>query len=236
MRSDNYRHLFQAANMMGPNSLRLLDALLEAYPLQLPADARVLDLGCGTGVTSLFTAQETGATVYAVDLWIAEADNRARFAGWGMSDRILPINADANEMPFAPDTFDAMVSVDAYHYFGIKAGFFAQKILPLIQPGGTVLIAVPGRREALGEHGDELLAPWLGDEACMFRSAEEWRHIIGSDPAIAEIRTWELPLFDLPWQEWFDTQHKYALGDKQFYETIIRPYTTFVGIMVRKAQ
>ncbi len=54
MRSDNYRKYFKTPYMMGPNCLRLLDELLEAYPLQDTSDNLVLDLGCGSGITSLF--------------------------------------------------------------------------------------------------------------------------------------------------------------------------------------
>ncbi len=67
MRSDTYRKYFKVPFMMGPNCLRLLDKLLEEYPLQYTSDNLVLDLGCGSGVTSLFIAKETGATVYAND-------------------------------------------------------------------------------------------------------------------------------------------------------------------------
>ncbi len=53
-----------------------LDEILEEYPLHYTPDNLVLDLGCGMGVTSLFIANETGATVYANDLWISEEENR----------------------------------------------------------------------------------------------------------------------------------------------------------------
>ena len=59
MRSDCYREYFSAGNMMGPNSLRLVDELLATYPLSCTEDSLVLDLGCGRGVTSLFIARET---------------------------------------------------------------------------------------------------------------------------------------------------------------------------------
>ena len=75
MRSENYRNYFKSSFMMGPNCLRLLDEILEEYPLYYTSDNLVLDLGCGTGVTSLFIANETGATVYANDLWISEEDD-----------------------------------------------------------------------------------------------------------------------------------------------------------------
>ena len=91
MRSDHYKTYFEASFLMGPNSVRLADALLEEYPLQFTPENRVLDLGCGKGLTSLFIANETGATVYASDLWISEKENRARFAKWDLQDRLIPV-------------------------------------------------------------------------------------------------------------------------------------------------
>ena len=68
----------------------------------------------------------------------------------------------------------------------------------------------------------------------MLQSAKFWEKTIGTHEDIEEVRTWEMAGFELPWQEWFDTKHKYALNDLAQYESIIKPYTTFVGIMVKK--
>ena len=234
MRSDAYRKFFTASLLMGPNSLRILDSLLEKYPLRLSPDNLVLDLGCGCGITSLFAARETGAIVHGFDLWIKEEDNRKRFAEWNMADRLIPVNGDANALPYSPETFEAIVSVDSYHYYGTKEGFFAEKILPVIKKGGTVLIGVPGIKNEYDGRSEELLTPWLGDEAYMFQSAQRWKEIIGAHEDIAEVDTWEMPVFDIAWQEWLDSSHEYALGDRKFFDDIIKPYTSFVGILIRK--
>lgn len=234
MSSDHYKTYFEASFLMGPNSIRLADALLEEYPLQFTPENRVLDLGCGKGLTSLFIANETGATVYASDLWISEEENRARFAKWNMQDRLIPVHEDANDLHFDKEMFDALISIDAYHYFAGKEGFFTEHILPFLKSGAVALIAIPGLKNEFDGRSEELLTPWLGEEAYMFQSADFWKKIIGTHEDIAEVRTWELSAFDQPWQEWFDTRHPFALNDQSFYENLIRPYTTFVAIMVRK--
>lgn len=68
---NGYKRYISEETMMGPNSVRILAELFERYPLQLTADDQILDLGCGTGLTSLVIAKETGAKVYANDLWVS---------------------------------------------------------------------------------------------------------------------------------------------------------------------
>ena len=86
--------------LMGPNSLRILEELLARHPLTLSAESTVLDLGCGKGLTSFTLAKETGAKVYANDLWISAEDNAKRFSEWGVDDRIIPVHEDANDLHF----------------------------------------------------------------------------------------------------------------------------------------
>ena len=64
-----------------------------------------------------------------------------------LEEKIIPIHGDAMDMPFAKDYFDAIVSVDSYHYFACKKGVFAEKILPFVKKNGYVMIAIPGLKE-----------------------------------------------------------------------------------------
>ena len=62
MNIDNYNKYVTAETMMGPNSVRILAELLDKYPLRLAPGDRILDLGCGTGLTSLMIAKDRKST------------------------------------------------------------------------------------------------------------------------------------------------------------------------------
>lgn len=108
--------IYPAQDMMGPNAVMILRELLQAQPLQ--PGWRVLDLGCGRGLSSAYLAKECGVQVFAVDLWVPATENDRRFRQLGFDRQIIPLHADAESLPFADDYFDAVVSIDAYHYFG----------------------------------------------------------------------------------------------------------------------
>ena len=229
-----YQPYLTSSYLMGPNSLRLLQELLGRIPLDLTPDSLILDLGCGTGLTSYALCRETGARVLANDLWISGEENAARFAAWGVGERVTPVHENADDLCFEPESFDAIVSIDSYHYFAGKKGYFEQKILPFLKPGGVAIFGVPGIREAFDMQTETLLEPWAHDESYMFRSPRQWRELLGDSPEIASVWVGELACFDEAWQDWLSTDHQYARQDAGFWESIIRPCTNFVGMIIRK--
>lgn len=227
---DKYKKYVSEETMMGPNSVRVLAELFDRYPLRLSSDDLVLDLGCGTGLTSLVAARETGAKGYANDLWVSAKENETRFAKWGVGEQVTPVCADANDLPFAEKMFSALISVDSYYYFAGRKGFFQEKILPFMKDGGVVLIGIPGLKDGYAGRAEELLSDWLGKDSYMFKTAGQWRELIGSHDRIESVETWEMECFSKAWSEWLAMKNTFARGDKKYFETVIRPYTCFVGI------
>ncbi|MGB9939171.1 SAM-dependent methyltransferase [Methanosarcina sp.] len=64
--------------------------------MKLEKGMRVLDPGCGKGLTSIFLAKEYDVTVSATDLWISATENYERIKSMGLEDRIIPIHTDAH--------------------------------------------------------------------------------------------------------------------------------------------
>lgn len=230
---NNYKKYISEETMMGPNSVRILAELLDKYPLRFAADDRILDLGCGTGLTSFVIAKETGAKVFANDLWVRAEENGKRFACWGVGEQITPVCEDANQLHFEEKQFHALFSVDAYHYFGGSKGFFQEKILPFMEDDGVVLIGIPGLKEEYAGRARELLFDWLLEDSDMFKSPKHWKELIGGSDRIERVETWEMDCFCKAWEDWLATDNPYALGDKKYFERIIKPYTCFVGISIK---
>lgn len=229
---NNYKKYISEETMMGPNSVRILAELFDKHPLQLASDDLILDLGCGTGLTSLVIAKETGAKVYANDLWVSAEENGERFTQWGVSGQVIPVCEDANDLHFEKKQFNALVSIDSYHYFAGHEGFFQEKILPFIKDGGVALIGIPGLKDEYTGRAEELLSDWLSDDACMLKSRSRWKELIGGHDRIESIKTWEMDCFKKAWSEWLAANNEFARGDRRYFETIIRPYTCFVGICI----
>lgn len=228
-----YKRYISKEMMMGPDSIRILAGLIDRYPLQSADDDLILDLGCGMGSTSFVIAKETGAKVYANDLWVSAEENEKRFAQWGISGQVTPVCEDAGDLHFQKKQFDALFSIDSYHYFAGYEGFFQEKILPFMKDRGVVLIGIPGLKDEYTGRAGELLSEWLGDDAHMFKSPTRWKELIGSHDRIEMVETWEMDCFEKAWSEWLATDNEFACGDRQYFERIIRPYTCFVGIYIK---
>ena len=233
---ENYRKYFTKDYLMGPNSFRLLDELIRRRPDGAPF-GRTLDLGCGLALTSAFLAKETdAASVYAFDLWISAADNYRRIEALGLADKVIPIHGDANDMPFAENYFDTVVSVDAYHYFGCREGVFSEKILPFVRPGGQVMIAVPGLREHPADERKELFTEWAeGDDAELFKTMDWWRDLFTREcGSRCDVTVMEGECFDAAWQDWFASGHEYGARDKEYLDRGLDQILNFILIYVKK--
>jgi cyclopropane fatty-acyl-phospholipid synthase-like methyltransferase len=170
-RSAAYDPAWMVAGCMGPNPLWLLEDLLADLPLR--TGDRVLDLGCGQGLTSVFLAREYGVQVFACDLWVKPTENLRRFTEAGVDDRVFPIHAEARDLKFARGFFDAVISVDSYQYYGTDA-LYLSYLAPFVRAGGHIGIAVPGLLAEIDTPPAWLLPFWESDFA-VFHSADWWR-------------------------------------------------------------
>jgi len=219
-RTAKYDENWICENWMGPNPLWLMEELCENMDLR--PGMKVLDMGCGRGITSVFLAREYGVTVFANDLWISATDNLRRFEQAGVADRVFPIHAEAHALPYAENFFDAAISVDSYHYYGADESYFPRTFSRLVKPGGQFGIVVPGLTQEFAKgYPDTMEKHWKSydGELFAFHSGAWWSHL-WEKTGIVEIGAcydMENPKeLWMPWAEWSKEQLPELGDDVQF--------------------
>lgn len=218
---------------MGPNAVRIAEEMA-AY-VTLEPGMRVLDLGCGMGLTSIYLARRHNVSVVAADLWISPADNAERFAAFGLQDAVTPVSADASKgLPFAHESFDLLFSVDSYHYFGDNETMLPT-LLPYLKPGGQVAVAVPGLKTdfADGEIPEVLQPFWQPD--MNFHSTGWWRALWEKTAGFTIETCREMDCCKAAWDDWLKCPNPYAQGDIAMMEAENGQYFNLVQITGRKA-
>lgn len=161
--------------MLGPDALKLLEVLCESMTLE--PNMRVLDMGCGKGLTSIFLAKTYGVTVFANDLWISQTENYKRFVEAGVDDKVFPIKAEAHALPYAEGFFDVAISIDAYHYFGTDEMYFPKFYSGLVKDKGQFGMVSPCLTREFGTSLPERLKSHWDNEMYTFHSPQWWRHL-----------------------------------------------------------
>ena len=233
-KSEKYNTPALQAKIMGPNPDKLEEELLLDH--RIPDGALVCDLGSGQGLTSVFLAKEYGFTVYAADLWSDPEENRSFFDEMGLSrEQIIPVKADATDLPFEKEFFDAVVSTDSYNYFGRDPSYLDEKLLPFVKSGGYLYIAVPGMKKDLHDAlPPELLLSWTPEQLDYLHDIDYWREILGQCRGVEVLTVKEMESNEEVWADWLKQENEYALGDRKAMETGGGKYLNFIALVLRK--
>ena len=234
VRSKKYETPELMAKIMGPNPIKLEEELLSDN--KIPAGSVVCDLGSGQGLTSVFMAKEYGFTVYAADLWSDPAENSVFFEKMGISSgEVIPVKADAENLPFEKSFFDAVVSIDSYNYFGRDPKYLDEKLLPFVKNGGLIYIAIPGMKKDCHENlPKELLLSWTPEQLEYMHDADYWRKMVSRSVGAEVISVNEMESNDEVWADWLKQENEYAIGDRKAMEAGGGKYLNFISIILRK--
>ena len=103
-------------------------------------DDRLLDVACGHGASALLAARERGCRVVGLDYGpraVQEATRAARAAG--LQARVSFRRGDAEALPFASDSFDAVLCECSLCTFPDKARA-ASELRRVLRPGGRLAL------------------------------------------------------------------------------------------------
>ncbi len=159
-------------NRNGSQSLWLIEGLCQI--MDLTPGMKVLDLGCGNAITSIFLAKEYGVSVFAVDV-INPTENLARIKDFNLENQVFPIQAEAHRLPFPKGFFDAIISINSYQFFGTADNYTSDYLSHLLKPGGQLGLVLFGpEKEFNGAVPDVLKDSWWPD-FYFFHSLEWWK-------------------------------------------------------------
>ena len=119
---DLINEYFTELERLGPGSpTETIRAL--SFIDNLSNKTQIADLGCGTGVQTMVLAQNTEATITALDLYAGSIDKlNATAEKLGLQHRVKGIVASMDNLPFQKDEFDLIWSEGAIANIGFEKG------------------------------------------------------------------------------------------------------------------
>ncbi|WP_068499055.1 SAM-dependent methyltransferase [Paenibacillus kribbensis] len=222
------------AKMMGPNPLKLQEEMLIKH--KIPAGSLVCDLGSGQGLTSVMLVKDYGFTVYAADLWSDPEENRKFFDEMGLThEQIIPVKADATNLPFEKEFFDAVVSTDSYNYWGRDPEYLDAKLLPFVKSGGYIYACVPGMKKDCHDNlPEELLLSWTPEQLIYLRDIHYWTEIVNKCQDAEIISIYEMEGNEELWEEWLNQENEIAVNDRKTMEAGGGKYLNFIAFVLQK--
>lgn len=185
---------------MGPNPLWQLEELWDG--LGLRPGQRVLDIGPGRGATAVFLAREAGVTVDALDLGIPAEEAAETYRSAGVDELVTPVHGDVRTIELPEASYDAIVSLDAWEYFGTDV-YFQRRLVTALKPGGVLGFATPSLRDdPYLTEPLPALADIAGYEVLTWHSADWWAKHTALTGDLTDVRAWVPPdSLDL-WMRW----------------------------------
>ncbi len=188
--TDYYEHYWSQEGL--PRQGNIWPALQDLYEAWIPKGTRVLDVGCGDGLTSGAWLAANGRIYRGVDISSA-AVSSARGAGLDAAEI-----SDAGSLPFEPNSFDAVVCIEVLEHL-FDPAVALREITRILKPGGLFVATVPNvaywrtRLElAIGRWnpmGDMLSvkAPWRDPHIRFFTIPSMRRFIQASDLSLVHV-------------------------------------------------
>jgi len=140
-----------------------------------PLEGRhVLDAGCGLAGPASILAHDYGAQIDGITIVPRQIEWAQRFlAAHQLDDRVRVHLGSAMDMPFADETFDIVLSLEAAHCFADKSRFLAEASR-VLRPGGTLLVI------DLIATRPELIFCWQPALKLRLITARQWETLLSS--------------------------------------------------------
>lgn len=130
--------LHKGTDRQGPGGDAETVKAIDLAGLDRDVPLSIADIGCGTGASALVLARLLNARIIAVDFlqeFLDVLSGRARRAG--MDDKIIPLCASMERLPFESEAFDVIWSEGAIYNIGYGKGLADWR--RFLKPGGLLV-------------------------------------------------------------------------------------------------
>jgi ubiquinone/menaquinone biosynthesis C-methylase UbiE len=132
---------YQRKNLL--NETRVSAVIQDA---RIDNDQLLLDVGCGSGFATLSLMKKKRVYVVGLDISVGALEFfQERALEKKMRERVLLFQADAENMPFAANLFDRVISFSSIEHVP-NPDRFIEECIRVCRPGGYVSACAPNRR------------------------------------------------------------------------------------------
>ena len=153
--------------------------------LELTAEDRVLDVGCGTGAASR-AAAAVAASVTGIDL-SPEMIHRAVGLANGIENLTFQVG-DAEDLPFADAAFSSVLCSNSFHHYPDPAQA-VREMTRVLAPGGRLVIGDACADRASARIADRLLRRFEPGHVRLYRSSQLGSFLLRSSLSHVELRS-----------------------------------------------
>ncbi len=149
--------------------------------LGLAEGMQLLDVGCGWGSLILFAAQHYGVQATGITLSASQHEFvTARVAERGLAGRVSVVLQDYREFGLAPESFDAVASVEMGEHVGEEHyGTYATMLYRSLKPTGRLLLQQMSRRADAAPGGGAFIESYIAPDMHMRPMAQTLNHLQG---------------------------------------------------------
>jgi cyclopropane fatty-acyl-phospholipid synthase-like methyltransferase len=118
-----------------PGTLEMALPVVEAVGIR--PGMRVLEIGGGSGQVACILAKHWNVLVVTLEPWHGGADIDARARAEGVWDRVLPMKLEVQHLPFARESFDAVIAFGALEMIAQDRPIALEQIKRVLKRGSS---------------------------------------------------------------------------------------------------